>query len=37
VGVAVFLRVRPRLLESAHAMDAEMHAGRSDTAGGWPP
>jgi hypothetical protein len=37
VGVAVFLRVRPRLLEGAHAMDAEMHAGRSDTASGWPP
>ena len=37
VGVALFLRVRPRLLEGAHAMDAEMHAGRSDTASGWPP
>ena len=37
VGVAVFLRVRPRLLEGAHAMDAEMHAARSDTTSGWPP
>ena len=25
VGVAVFLRVRPGLLEGAHAMDPEMH------------
>jgi hypothetical protein len=25
VGVAVFLRVRPSLLEGAHAMDPEMH------------
>jgi hypothetical protein len=25
VGVAVFLRVRPRLLEGAHATDIEMH------------
>jgi hypothetical protein len=37
MGVAVFLRVRPRLLEGAHAMDAEMHAGRSDTTSGWSP
>ena len=27
VGLAVFLRVRPGLLEGAHAMDAEMHHG----------
>ena len=26
-GLAVFLRVRPGLLEGAHAMDPEMHHG----------
>jgi hypothetical protein len=25
IGLALFLRVRPRLLEAAHAMDPEMH------------
>ena len=26
-GLAIFLRVRPALLEGAHAMDPEMHHG----------
>ena len=30
VGLAVFLRVRPGLLEGAHAMDPEMHHGHMD-------
>jgi hypothetical protein len=30
VGLAVFLRVRPALLERAHAMDPEMHRGHMD-------
>ncbi len=30
VGLAVFLRVRPGLLERAHAMDPEMHHGHMD-------
>jgi hypothetical protein len=30
IGVAVFLRVRPALLERAHAMDPEMHPAHGD-------
>ena len=30
VGLALFLRVRPALLEAAHAMDPEMHGGHMD-------
>jgi len=30
VGLALFLRVRPALLERAHAMDPEMHGGHMD-------
>ena len=29
-GIAVFLRVRPRLLEGVHAMDAEMHGSKME-------
>jgi hypothetical protein len=30
VGLVLFLRVRPALLERAHAMDPEMHGGEMD-------
>jgi hypothetical protein len=30
VGLALFLRVRPALLEPAHAMDPQMHSGHTD-------